>query len=607
MATPTNLRVDELDFETIKENLKLFLKQQDQFLDVNFDASGINILLDVLAYNTYYNATYLNLAATENFLATAQRRNSVVNLARSLNYTPRSRSSAKIYGTITLTATGSPTNVELPTYTRFEGTVDGTTYAFVTPEPVTLFNTTGSTYQETEVELVQGRFASERYVVDLNNPDQRFLINNSNVDTSTIRVRIQTSASDTTTRVFFNPDNVVEVTGTTLAYFLEEVEDGKFELIFGDNVVGRALDAGNIVYIDYIVSDGADANGISNLTLVSTVSGVTNATWVADDPAAGGEERESIERVRFNAPKFYAAQNRTVTAEDFLSLILRQPNVGSAAVWGGEDNDPPQYGRVFIAIRPTTGTALTQFEKTAIIDTVIKPKKILTVQTEIIDPEFIFLTVTANVKFDPRLTTVTGESLRSSVIETIKKYNDDDLDQFSKYFRYSKLTKLIDNTERSILNNSITVRLRQEIPIQLGVGTRYEINFSNPINSVTRGRPATFPFGIVSQISTNGFTFQGLPNCFLEENNGIIRVFRIVRTDIVGVAQNIGTIDYTTGKIILTNFAPNAFADGGTTLRITAVPSELDILPLRGQILTIQDTDITVNITDDTQISLVRR
>jgi hypothetical protein len=383
MATPTNLRVDELDFETIKENLKLFLKQQDQFLDVNFDASGINILLDVLAYNTYYNATYLNLAATENFLATAQRRNSVVNLARSLNYTPRSRSSAKIYGTITLTATGSPTNVELPTYTRFEGTVDGTTYAFVTPEPVTLFNTTGSTYQETEVELVQGRFASERYVVDLNNPDQRFLINNSNVDTSTIRVRIQTSASDTTTRVFFNPDNVVEVTGTTLAYFLEEVEDGKFELIFGDNVVGRALDAGNIVYIDYIVSDGADANGISNLTLVSTVSGVTNATWVADDPAAGGEERESIERVRFNAPKFYTAQNRTVTAEDYLALVLRQPNVGSAAVWGGEDNDPPQYGRVFIAIRPTTGTALTQFEKTAIIDTVIKPKKILTVQTEI--------------------------------------------------------------------------------------------------------------------------------------------------------------------------------------------------------------------------------
>jgi len=607
MAIPTNLRVDELNFETIKDNLKSFLKQQDQFLDVNFDASGINILLDVLAYNTYYNATYLNLAATENFLATAQRRNSVVNLARSLNYTPRSRSSARIFGTITATATGSPTVVDLPRYTRFEGTVDGTTYAFLTPEPVTLFNTTGSTYEETDVQLIQGRFATERYVVNANDPDQRFLINNANADTSTILVRVQTSASDTTTRVFINPANVVEVTGTTLAYFLEEVEDGKFELLFGDNVIGRALDPGNIVFIDYIVSDGVGGNGITNLTLVTTVSGVTSLTWTADGPASGGEERESIERVRFNAPKFYTAQNRTVTAEDYLALILRQPNVGSAAVWGGEDNDPPQYGRVFIAIRPTTGIALTQFEKTAIIDTVIKPKKILTVQTEIIDPEFIFLTVTANVKYDPRLTTITGESLRSLVIDTIKKYNDDDLDQFSKYFRYSKLTKLIDNTERSILNNTMTIRLRKETPIQLGVGTRYEINFSNPINSVTRGRPATFPYGVVSQISTNGFTFQGLPNCFLEENNGFIRVFRIVRTDIVGVSQNVGTIDYATGKIILTNFAPDSFADGGTTLRITAVPSELDILPLRGQILTIEDEDITVNITDDTQISLVRR
>jgi hypothetical protein len=193
------------------------------------------------------------------------------------------------------------------------------------------------------------------------------------------------------------------------------------------------------------------------------------------------------------------------------------------------------------------------------------------------------------------------------VISTIKKYNDDDLDQFSRYFRYSKLTKLIDNTERSILNNTIRTTLRKEIPVQLGTGVRYEINFSNPINDSTRGRPASFPYGVLSQISSNSFTFNGLPNCFLEDNNGFIRVFRIVRTDIVGVAQNIGTIDYATGKIVLTNFNPDSFADGGTTLRITVNPGELDLLPLRGQILTILDEDITVNLQDDTQISLVRR
>jgi hypothetical protein len=606
MSNPT-LKVDDLNFEGIKDNLKDFLKQQDQFLDVNFDASGISILLDVLAYNTYYNATYLNLAANENFLATAQRRNSVVNLARSLNYLPRSRTSARVRGTISATVLGSPAVVDIPRYTRFDGIVDGVTYNFLTAEPYTLFNTTGNQYADNDLELIEGRFVSERYVFNPNDPDQRFLLNNSNADTSTLVVRVQQSATDTNTRIFFNPQNVVEVTGTTLAYFLEEVEDGKYEVFFGDNVIGRALEPDNIVFFEYLVSEGLDGNGISALSIISTVPGVSSARFVANAPSSGGDERESLTRIKFNAPKAYTAQNRTVTAEDYLSLVLRQPNVGSAAVWGGEDNDPPQFGRVFIAVRPVTGTALTQFEKTNLIDTVIKPKKILTVQTVIIDPEFTFIVLNANVNFDPRLTTLTRESLRSLVLSTIKQYNNEDLDQFSRYFRYSKLSKLIDGTERSILNNTIRTRLRKEIPIQLGVGVRYEINFSNPINDSTRGRPATFPYGVLSQISSNSFTFNGLPNCFIEDNNGIIRVFRIVRTDIVGVAQNIGSIDYTTGKIILTNFSPDSFADGGTTLRITVNPASLDLLPLRGQILTILDEDVTVNLQDDTQISLVRR
>lgn len=606
MTTPT-LKVDDLNFESIKDNLKSFLRQQDQFLDVNFDASGINILLDVLAYNTYYNSTYLNLAATENFLATAQRRNSVVNLARSLNYTPRSRTSSRVIGTITATATGSPAVVDLPKFTRFESIVDGVTYNFLTADPYTLFNTSGNQYADNNLLLIEGRFVSERYVYNPNDPDQRFLLNNANADTSTLVVRVQQSVADTTTRVFLNPKNIVEVTGTTLAYFLEEVEDGKYEVFFGDNVIGRELEPGNVIYFDYIVSEGINGNGISTLNFISTVAGISSARFVANEPSAGGDERESVNRIKFNAPKAYTAQNRTVTAEDYLSLVLQQPNVGSASVWGGEDNDPPQFGRVFIAVRPVTGTSLTQFEKTNLIDTIIKPKKILTVQTTIVDPEFTFIILTANVKFDPRLTTLTRESLRSLVISTIKQYNDDDLDQFSRYFRYSKLSKLIDNTERSILNNTIRTRLRKEIPVQLGTNVRYEIKFSNPINNSTRGRPVSFPFGVLSQISSNSFTFNGLPNCFLEENNGFIRIFRIVRTDIVGVAQNIGTIDYTTGKIILTNFNPDSFADGGTTLRITANPGELDLLPLRDQILTILDEDITVNLQDDTQISLVRR
>lgn len=606
-TTRPTLKVDDLNFESIKDNLKEFLKQQDQFLDVNFDASGINIFLDVLAYNTYYNSTYLNLAATENFLATAQRRNSVVNLARTLNYVPRSRSSARVIGTVTATVLGDGATIDIPKYTKFESIVDGTTYSFLTAEPYTLFNTVNNQYSNDGIKLIEGRFVSERYVYNPNDPDQRFLLNNPNADISTLVVRVQQSTTDTTTRIFFNPENVVEVIGTTLAYFIEEVEDNRYEVFFGDDVIGRALEPGNVVFFEYIVSEGLAGNGISQFNFTSTIPNIVNARFVPDASSFGGDEKESLNRIKFNAPKAYTAQNRAVTAEDYLSLVLKQPNVGSAAVWGGEDNDPPQYGRVFVAIRPKTGSVLTQVEKQTIIDTVIKPKKILTVSTQIIDPEFIFLVISANVKFDPRLTSLTRESLRGLIINTIKNYNEDDLDQFSRYFRYSKLTKLIDNTERSILNNIIKVTLRREIPIQLRSSARYEFNFSNPINASTVGRTPAFPFGIASQISTNPFTFNGLPNCFLEDNNGIIRVYRLVGSDIVGVSQNAGLINYATGKIILDNFRIDAFADGGSVLKINANPADLDILPLRGQILTILDEDITINLLDDRDISLVRR
>jgi hypothetical protein len=396
------------------------------------------------------------------------------------------------------------------------------------------------------------------------------------------------------------------LTGTTLAYFIEEVEDGKFEVFFGDGIIARNLDNQNVIFLDYIASDGAAANNIRLLTFNSVTEEITDATFTASDVSFGGQDRESIEKIRFNAPKSFTAQNRLVTSEDYISFVLNLPNVGSVAVWGGEDNDPPAYGRVYLAIRPESSEFLTSVEKSNIINLIAK-KKILTVQIEIVDPEYIYLELTADVKYNPNQTISDQISVKQKIIDIIKQYRSDDINQFSKYFRYSKLSKLIDASDRSILSSTINRRLRKEIPVQLGVGVRYEINFSNPINDSTRGRPATFPYGILSQISSNSFTFNGLSNCFLEDNNGVIRIFRIVRTDIVGVAQNIGTINYATGKIILTNFKPDSFADGGTTLRITVNPAELDLLPLRGQILDIRDDDITINLIDDTKISLVRR
>ena len=608
MANPTDLRVDDLSFEGIRDNLKNFLKSRDQFLDVNFDASGISVLLDVLAYNTYYNSAYLNLASLESFLNTAQRRNSVVSLARNLNYTPRSTTSARMIGTLSATSTvAGPGYLDIPKYTRFDATVNGETISFLTASAVSLFAESGVVYTKDDVELVQGVFVSEKYIYNSADETQRFLISNPLVDTSTLTVRVLNSTTDSTTRIFTKVDNIVELNEESQIYFIEEVEDGKFEIFFGDDYIGKKLTNGNLIYLEYAISSGKTGNDVSIVSYASTVDDVVSAEFVADAPSSGGDERESTERIKFSAPKLYEAQNRTVTVEDYTALLLKQPNVDAVSVWGGEDNEPPSYGKVFVSVKPKLGTSLTQTEKNILINSVLDPKRILTVTTEIIDPGYIYLMIDATVNYNPNLTSLLKSSLEAIVINTIKQYSADDISTFSKYFRYSKLSRLIDVSERSILNNLVNVTMKIETNVQLNARARYEINFSNPINSTTLGRPLNHPYAAGNQISSNEFTYLGFTNCFLEDNNGVIRVYRKVGASVIGVVNNVGTVTYSTGKIVLTNFAPSAFADGGSTLKITAVPANRDILPLRNQIVTIRESDITVRIVDDNQISLVRR
>ena len=605
MASDNNLKLDALDFQGIKTNFKSYLQAQDQFRDYNFEGSGLNVLLDLLAYNTYYNSFYLNMVAAEAFLPTAQKRNSVVNLAKSLNYTPRSVTSASISGTATVTVTGSPTNVTIPAYTSFTGSVDGVSYNFLNTTSVII--TPASGVYSSAMSLKEGRYINRRYTVNLNDPDQRFLIPNKNVDTATLTVSVLNSFVDSTVRTFSKVTSLVEVASTTRVYYLEEVEDEQYEIKFGDGVFGVALDAGNIVVLEYLVSSGTSANDIQTLTYADAISGVTAINFVSSDPATGGADRETVNQIKFNAPKAYEAQNRVVTADDYKTLMLQQATVDSCVVWGGEDNDPPTFGKVFIAVKPTTGDVLTATEKLNLINSVIKPKKVLTISTEIVDPEYIFIIVNAIVKYQSDTTILSDAEIKQLVINTIKSYNLNEINQFSKYFRYSKLSRLIDVTERSILSSVTTAQMRKEVDIQLGVGTRYEIAFSNPIDNATNGRPSTHPNGVGNKITSNSFTFGGFSNCFLEDNNGIIRIYRVLGIENIAVSNNAGTIDYATGKIILTNFAPTSFNDGSTTLKITAAPQDKDILPLRGQIITIRDADISVTMIDDKSISLVNR
>lgn len=606
MADNLNLKVNELDFQGIKTNLRDFLKSQDQFRDYNFEGSGLNTLLDLLAYNTYYNSFYLNMVLNEAFLNTAQKRTSVVNAAKALNYTPRSTTSAKITGTLRVTPSGSPATVTIPAYTKFAGTLEGTTFNFLNTESILITPDNGA-YVASDIVLTEGTFVRNTFTVNRNDPDQKFQLLNANADTSTLVVKVLNSSVDTTTRTFVRPDNIIELTATSQTYFLEEGSEGLFQVKFGDGYFGIELENGNIVVLEYLVSKGKLANDIESINYASSISGITNITFNATSPAYGGLERETINQIKFAAPKAYEAQNRAVTVEDYKGLLLQQSIVDSVAVWGGEDNDPPEYGKVFVAIKPSVGAVLSATEKTNLIRGVINPKKILTVRTEIVDPDYIYLLIGASVKYNSDITTLGQNTIKEIIINTIKQYNDSDIDEFSKYFRYSKLSRLIDLSERSILNSDLSVRMRIEKNIQLNVRQRIEIRFSNAINSTTNGRPASHPYGVGNQITSNSFTYAGLENCYLEENNGIMRVYQIVRSERIGVASNVGTVNYSTGTVVLSNFVPSAFEDGGSTLKLTAVPQDKDILPLRNQIIQIRDEDISVIIIDDKTISLVNR
>lgn len=605
MASDNNLKVDELDFTGIKANFVNYLKAQDEFRDYNFDGAGLSVLLDLLAYNTYYNSFYLNMVASEAFLSTAQKRNSIVNLAKSLNYTPRSKTAASISGTLALTVTGAPSTVTIPAYTEFTGSIDGKSYVFLNTSAVTVANSSG-TYSSS-VTLKEGSFLSRRYTVNTADTQQRFLIPNANIDTTTLVVKVLNSSNDSTTRTFVQSENLVEITDISQIYFLEETEDGQYEIKFGDGRFGVALDDGNIVVFEFLITSGADANDIQTLSYAGSVAGVTAATFTSTDPASGGAERESTTKIKFNAPRSYEAQNRAVTTEDYKALLLKQPNVDSVSVWGGEDNDPPVYGKVFIAVKPTVGEVLTATEKNNLIQGVIRPKKILTVATEIIDPEYLYLLVDVTTKYDSDKTSASIASLKAVITDVISTYNTDEINQFSKYFRYSKLSRLIDVSERSILNSILTLRMRKEVDIQLNTPTKYTIGFSNGIDTTTNGRPSSHPYGVGNKVTSNAFSYQGFDNCFLEENNGIMRIYRSTTTENLAVQINAGTLNYVTGEIVLNSFAPTSFADGGNTLKLTAYPAEKDILPLRNQILSIRDEDVSVTMVDDKSISLVNR
>ena len=598
----TKLEISELDFDDVKANLKLFLNQQTEFQDYDFEGSGMAILLDLLAYNTHYLGFNANMLANEMFIDSADIRASLVSLAKQVGYTPTSVRAATASLNVTVNDATSAT-LTITEGTKFQTTVDGTTYDFVVREDTTISPTAG-VYTFSNLDIIEGTITTFKYTADSADADQRFIIPSEFADTSTLTVNVQTSSTDTSSTTYTLATGYKTLTSTSTNYFLQEVEDGKFEVYFGDGVTGKALTDGNIVILQYVVTNVEAANGASSFTLSGTIGGFSDVSITTSSNAANGAIAETKESIRFNAPKQYTAQDRAVTIEDYKSLTKSiYANTQSVSAWGGEDHSTPIYGRVYISIKAKSGTNLTTATKDSIVAS-LKNYAIGSVTPVIIDPETTSLLLTSTVKYDKSKTTLTATQLKTNINTILTTYDTDTLNQFDGVFRYSKVSNLIDDVDTSILSNITTLKLRKSFTPTIGSSTLYTISYNNAFYNPHSEHNKTAG-GIVS---STGFKIDGNDNeMWLDDDGaGNIRLYYLSGSTRVYSTSTQGTINYSTGEIVLSSLnvasVSNIRGESSTLVEITVQPNSNDIVPVRNQVLDIDVANSTITVEEDTFI-----
>ena len=582
MADPNinkRLSVSEIDFEDIKSNLKSYLRDQDEFRDYDFEGSALGTLVDILAYATHYNAVNANLGINETFLDTAQFRGSVVGHARQLGYTPKSSSAPTAVVDITVNNPSSQ-SLTLPKGFRLKSKIGNTTYNFVTDQE---YSTSNAQFES--VSILEGSVKTVEYLYDVRG-NEKILIPDPNADTSTLLVEVFDSPTSSTSEAYTPAKEITSISADSPIYFISENPDGLYEVTFGDGVIGKALQNNNLVRIEYISTNREEANGARVFTTTETIEGNSNLTITTTQPARGGEGKERIDEIRFNAPLSFASQNRAVTPQDFEAVVRENfSNLDSIKAWGGEDNDPPVYGKVFISIKPQNSEILSNQEKDQILNEIVIPKSVVTVQPEIIDPQFTYINLDVFFKYDPTKTTQSQGQLESTVRNAIITFNDANLDTFSSVFRHSLLLSAVDDSSEGVINSTARVYVKKRFVPSLERAQSYTLDFSSPLYTSSKE-------SIITRSSL--FTVNG-QTCRFKDNlqpDGT-RIVQLVSGETVNeiiVDSNAGRIEGS--KIVLDNFAPTNFQGG--FIEVEAIPDSNDIAPTRNNILTIDSDDISV-------------
>jgi hypothetical protein len=583
------IKVNALDFDEIKSNLKTFLSSQEKFQDYDFEGSSFNILLDLLAYNTHYNNLYTNLAVNEMFLDSASKRASVVSIAKTLGYIPSSAVCAKAYVNATITApTYFQSVITLPANQPFLTSIDGVSYTFYNTSDVTTV-AVGGTYTFNDIELIEGIPLTYSYTI---RQGQKYIIPNQNVDLSTLIVKVRETADDDTFIVYTPASAVTSMDSNSKSYFIKELDDGVYEVYFGDGVVGYKPIDGNYLTFEYYVSSLEGPNGANQFSYAGTALLGSGLTVVASTSAVGGASPEDVEAIKYNAPRMFAAQNRAVTTEDYKTLIIRNfPAASSVVVWGGEDNDPPIYGKTFICVKPKDTNKLTDTEKDYIKNQIIAPKSVVSITPEFIDPEYFNVQIDVTAYYNAKVSDKTPAQLETLIREAIYEYDDTNLKQFDGVLRYSQLVRLVDEVDQAIVNNTTKILVRREFTPRYNLSAEYKLNMINPIFN------STIP---AESVISTGFYIPNTANVHYidDDGQGNLRLFYYdAQQNKYIVNPKIGEVDYPNGTLIVRNLTITSMADA--TFEFILKPESYDVVTAYNQIVQVARNYLNVKVIND--------
>lgn len=584
MATNNKINISELDFDNIKSSLKDYLRGQDQFTDYDFDGSAINVLLDILAYNTHYNAMYTNLAVNEMFLDSASKRDSVVSIANNYGYLPVSRACAKsTIGIDVAVGISTANTLSIPKSTPFTSTVNGVDYNFYTMnENVGISN--GTNFVFNDIVIYEGTPVTERFTVFANS---NIVLQNQNIDTNTIKVTIQDIATSFTATVYEYSEKIIGLIPTSTAYFIKEVEGGLYQIYFGKDNLGKEPGVGSVVTVEYMVTGGVSGNGIAlfayagpNLPNVPVISVSSIAT--------GGREGETIDEIKYNVSHKYKIQDRAVTASDYIDIIqTAYSDIDAINCWGGESMTPPIYGKIYISIKPKSSLFLTVSEKNYIVESIIAPKSMLGISPVLIDPIYTTVQVNTTAYYNPNLTNKSSTQVTELIRQAITDYNSN-LQKFDGVLRYSRLIRAIDDADSSIINNITTIQLRRILDVIFNVATRYVVDIGNPIynSGVAEESVMTNPFNIDES---------GVSHYIDDDALGNLRLFYYNPKDYskVFVNSKVGTVNYKMGQLVINSLFVTSVVE--SDLEIIIKPQSNDIISKHNQIVIISAKHLEIN------------